>query len=44
MVEWDVVILLVIAAFGFGYGIASRGWRKDIERLFPESKTPARPS
>jgi len=35
MTEWDIVLLLVIGAFGFGYGVASRAWRKDIERLFP---------
>jgi hypothetical protein len=33
--EWDIVLALVIAAFGFGYGLGARGWRRDIERLFP---------
>ena len=38
MIEWDIAIALIVAAFGFGYGIASRGWRRDIERLFPWTK------
>jgi len=38
MIEWYVVVALMIATFGFGYGIASRGWRKDIERMFPYTK------
>jgi len=40
VIEWDIVLALVIGAFGFGYGAASRGWRKDIERLYapPQSE------
>jgi len=36
MIEWDIALALTIAAFGFGYGLASRSWRRDIERLFPD--------
>ena len=38
MIEWDIATALVIAAFGFGYGFASRAYRRDIERLFPDSR------
>jgi hypothetical protein len=36
MIEWYIVAPLIIGAFGFGYGLASRSWRRDIERLFPD--------
>lgn len=34
MIEWDIVLALVIAAAGFGYGFGSRAWRREFQRLF----------
>ncbi len=36
MIEWDIALALIIGAFGFGYGLGSCSWRRDIERLFPK--------
>ena len=33
IMEWPLVLALVIAACGFGYGLGARGGRRDIERL-----------
>jgi hypothetical protein len=32
-VSLDIAIALIVAAFGFGYGLASRACRKDIDRI-----------
>lgn len=36
MIPWDIVLALVIGAFGFGYGLASHAARKELEQLEQE--------
>ena len=38
MIGWDIVLALVGVAYGFGYAMASRGWRQEAVDIEAEAR------